>query len=312
MNEIAKNFFSATPPENAAKEKIIIKAATNLGLKEPYAKSEPGVKLFPDKLLQQDFAKSINALKVEEVVSPTYKSVMDPESKVRNADLIRDYSIKLSNTVRKYLSKNYFPIIIGGDCSILVGNTIALRQIGNYGLFFLDGHTDFCLPEHNISTSAAGMDLAIVTGYGHDKLTNIFNLKPYVLEENVFCVGNREYSDEVEKIITSSRIHYYNLRLLRSEGIKKIVDNFLYIIKEKNLDGFWIHFDVDVLNDNIMPCVDSRAEDGLSYKELEDILKALLTSKKSTGIEITIFDPTLDPDEKILKEFANKLSELLK
>lgn len=294
------------------KEKIIIKAPTNLGLKEPSPGIEPGVKYFPEKLLQQNFAKKINVTKIEEAISPAYKSVIDSESKVRNADLEREYNIKLSGVVKKYLSENYFPVVIGGDCSVLIGNTIALRSIGNYGLFFLDGHTDFCLPQHNLSTSAAGMDLAIVTGSGHDKLTNIFNLKPYLNEENVFCAGNREYSHPVEEIISQSKIHYFNLKTLRKTGVKKITNDFLSMIEEKNLDGFWIHFDVDVLNDKIMPCVDSRAEDGLFYDELEQILTPLLKSEKAAGIDITIFDPTLDPTGKIIKEFSNKLAEIFK
>ncbi|MDF1613278.1 arginase family protein [Stygiobacter electus] len=294
------------------KEICIIKAPTNLGLKEPATGIEPGAKLFPEKLLQQNFAERINVTKIDEVISPAYQTVIDPESKVRNADLVREYSIKLSEAVKQNLSKNYFPIVIGGDCSILIGNTIALCSTGNYGLFFLDGHTDFCLPEHNLSTSAAGMDLAIVTGNGHDKLTNIFNLKPYIKEENVFCVGNREYSNGVEKIIKESKINYHSLNALRKTGIKKIVIDFLLMIDNNNLNGYWIHFDVDVMNDEIMPCVDSRAEDGLFYEELDQILKPLLKSEKAMGIDITIFDPTLDPNKKIIKEFSNKISEIIK
>uniref|UniRef100_A0A7V3E7W9 Arginase family protein n=1 Tax=Ignavibacterium album TaxID=591197 RepID=A0A7V3E7W9_9BACT len=294
------------------KDICIIKAPTNLGLKEPAVGVEPGVKLFPDKLLQQHFAEEINAAKIDEVISPAYQSVIDPESKVRNADMVAEYSIKLSEALKQNLSNNYFPVVIGGDCSVLIGNTIALRSIGNYGLFFLDGHTDFCLPEHNLSTSAAGMDLAIVTGNGHYKLTNIFNLKPYIKEENVFCVGNREYSDGVEEIIKESKINYFNLDALRKTGINKIVNEFLLMIDKNNLNGFWIHFDVDVLNDEIMPCVDSKAEGGLFYDELEQILKPLLHSGKASGIDITIFDPTLDPNAKIIEEFSNKISGILK
>ena len=73
-------------------------------------------------------------------------------------------------------------------------------------MFFLDGHTDFILPEISQTGGAAGMDLAIVTGHGHDKLTNIFNLKPYLPERNVFCVGNREYSPEyIQPILGSEK-----------------------------------------------------------------------------------------------------------
>jgi arginase len=37
------------------------------------------------------------------------------------------------------------------------------------------------------------MDLAIVTGYGYDKLTNIDGQKSYLKEEHIWCAGNRDY-----------------------------------------------------------------------------------------------------------------------
>jgi len=39
------------------------------------------------------------------------------------------------------------------------------------------------------------------------------------------------------------------------------------MVSENNLDGFWLHLDVDVLNDDIMPAVDSREKGGLFYDE---------------------------------------------
>ena len=45
-----------------------------------------------------------------------------------------------------------------------------------------------------------------------------------------------------------------------------------------------------------MPAVDSPNDHGLSFIHLEEILSALLASPKAVGIEITIFDPDLDPD----------------
>lgn len=44
-------------------------------------------------------------------------------------------------------------------------------------------------------------------------------------------------------------MRYIDLAGIRKEGIKNITHDFLHMIDEKKLDGFWIHFDVDVLND---------------------------------------------------------------
>ena len=44
------------------------------------------------------------------------------------------------------------------------------------------------------------------------------------------------------------------------------------------LEGFWIHLDVDVLDDELMPAVDYRMKGGLTFVELGELLKVLLKS----------------------------------
>ena len=93
--------------------------------------------------------------------------------------------------------------------------------------------------------------------------------------------------------------------MLRKNGIKKYVSEFLQMVKDKNLNGFWIHIDVDVLNDDIMPAVDSRQPDGLNYNEFNEILQLLLNDTKAKGLDITILDPDLDPSGEYTKGFVN-------
>lgn len=289
----------------------ILEFPSNLGLKKNKSETEPGVKNLPEWLKRNGFHKKINPEKKLRIEPPTYTMDLDVESGVRNADRIIEYAIKQSTLVRDVLDENAFQLIIGGDCSILIGTSIALKQKGDYGLFFLDGHTDFIGPELSGTGGAAGMDLAIVTGYGHDKLTNIHNQKPYFKEKNVFCVGNREYHQEYVRPILGSDIEYLDLMKLRANGLEYTANQFLEMVGAQKLDGFFIHLDVDVLNDNIMPAVDSREIDGLTYKEFKELLIPLFSSDKAVGIEITILDPNLDPNGKYTTEFIKNFIETL-
>jgi arginase len=292
---------------------ILIEAPSNLGLKEPFPGVEPGVKLFPSAMEEAGFAFAAGIKEKTRVDAPSYSIDVDQESKVRNAQKIIDYSIKLANTIDEHIQKKNLPVVIGGDCSILIGAALSLKRNGNYGLFYLDGHTDYVLPEQSGTAGAAGMDLAIATGNGHNKLTNIENLKPYIEEKNVFCVGNRDLSEDwYVNAIIQSNIHYYDLQALRSKGISFITEEFLDIVVSKNLDGFWIHFDVDVLDNEIMPCVDSPQEDGLSYEEMKQTLHPLIKSEYFSGIDVTIFDPTLDKDGFYGKQFAKQFANIFK
>ena len=56
-----------------------------------------------------------------------------------------------------------------------------------------------------------------------------------------------------------------------------------------------------------MPAVDSPQPDGLRYDELSSILRLLLGSGLAVGMEVTIFDPDLDPDGKYASELTQAL-----
>ena len=294
------------------KKIVLIEAPTNLGLKEPSPGVEPGVKFLPAALEKAGFSKSIGAREQLHVEPPPYSMQLDKASKVRNADAIMGYSKKLAAAIKGVIELNKIPLVIGGDCSVMIGAGVALKQKGNFGLFHLDGHTDYMWPEFSQTGGAAGMGLALVAGVGHEKLTNVDGLKPYIKEENIFCVGNREYDDEYVALSLKSDMRYIDLDGIRKQGIETITNDFLQMVIEKKLDGFWIHFDVDALNDEIMPCVDSRTEDGLWYDELKKMLILLIQSPYFTGMEITILDPTLDKEGKYINQFVKEMAEIFK
>jgi arginase len=292
------------------KHLVIIEAPSNLGLKQ-LRDVEPGVRKLPAWLKAHGLYDVLQPQKVMHVEPPPYSMHLDEESGVRNADDIVSYSKTLSEEIKTTLNTGQFPLVIGGDCSILIGCALALRSIGNFGLFYIDGHTDFVLPRFSQTKAAAGMDLALISGNGPDKLTNINSLKPYIAEENIFAVGNRYLQNDYVKLITDSAINYYDLYTLRTAGIEHIAKKFLEKVESDNLDGFWIHLDVDVLDNDLMPCVDSPQPGGLSYEELRSIIRALLLSPKIKGINITILDPDLDPDGTYTKIFVEEFSRMM-
>lgn len=294
------------------KQFVLIEAPTNLGLKEPAPGIEPGVKFLPDAIDKAGFSRLTGISEKLRVGPPAYSMHLDKASGIRNAHAIATYSKKLAVAIKRVIEQNKMPLVIGGDCSVMIGACVALKQKGDFGLFHLDGHTDYMLPEFSQTKAAAGMGLALVAGAGPRVLTNIDNLEPYTKEENIFCVGNREYDDEYVELSVNSDMRYIDLEDIREQGAESVSHQFLKMVDEKKLDGFWIHFDVDVLNDEIMPCVDSRIEGGLWYDELQRMLKPLINSAYFTGMEITILDPTLDKEGKYMAPFVKQMAELFK
>ena len=62
------------------------------------------------------------------------------------------------------------------------------------------------------------------------------------------------------------------------------------------LAGFWIHLDADVLNPTDMPAVDSPESGGPTAREIVALLAPLVHHPRALGLELTIYDPALDPD----------------
>ena len=291
------------------KELCIVEFPSNLGLKEPQPGKEPGVKKLPDWLWKHNLHKALDTENIIRLDAPKYSNSRDTETNILNTNSLIAYGREQAYLINNLLSQNKFPFILGGDCSILLGSAIALKQKGNYGLFYLDGHTDFMDVSLSETGGVGGMIASLVTGNGHEKLTNILNLSPYIKEENLWCVGNREYDEAYENEIRNSAATYLSLDALRKNGISNCIESFLSEVETKNLDGFWLHIDVDVLNDAIMPCVDSRTPDGLSYKEFNELTSYLFQSKKLSGLEITILDPDLDTTGQYTKDFVDNITK---
>lgn len=294
------------------KEITIVEFPSNLGLKEPQPGKEPGVKNLPDWLWRHNLHKAIYPKNSIRLDPPRYSHVRDHQTQILNANSLVEYAREQAYLINNILTQNKFPFVLGGDCSILLGPAIALKQKGNYGVFYLDGHTDFMDVSLSETGGVGGMAASIVTGNGPEKLTNILHLSPYIQQENLWCVGNREYDDEYENEIRNSAATYVSLDHLRKQGILNTVQSFLLQIENKNLDGFWLHIDADVLNDAIMPCVDSRTPDGLTYAEFNELTSYLFQSPKLTGLEITILDPDLDLTGQYTKDFVTNITTTFK
>ncbi|MDW0224446.1 MAG: arginase family protein [Nitrososphaeraceae archaeon] len=290
------------------REYSVIDAPSILGLRPT------GVELLPKALRAAGLLERLNAQYCG-IVAPSspYNHSRDEETKLLNAEAIKEYSLKLAETVKRRLHKNKFPIVIGGDCSILIGNLLALRRLGRYGLFFIDGHSDFYLPEESPTGEVADMDLAIVSGHGPDILSNLDHLKPLVKEQDIVVFGYRDSAQSAQygcqDIKKTTMINAVELVDVKKLGLKNTATLGIQTLLKNELSGFWIHLDADVLDDSIMPAVDYRLPDGITFPELSNLLKLLLLSKKAMGISVTIFNPTLDKDGSITRNFVSSIVE---
>ena len=282
----------------------VIDAPSVLGLRPT------GVEHLPEALKAAGLLVGLNAEYAGRVEPPPYNPQRDRNTLILNPDALRAYSLQLAEAVVSVLRQGKFPLVLGGDCSNIIGIMLALRRAGRSGLFFIDGHADFYQPEAEPNGEVASMDLAIVSGRGPDVIANIDGLKPLVRDEDIVAFGFRDDEQQREygsQDIRATGIHTFDLEQVRALGVTAAAKQALGKLQENKLGGFWIHLDADVLNDEIMPAVDYCLDGGLEWSELSALLKTLISSGQAIGMNVGIFNPLLDRDGSIARQFVKSL-----
>jgi arginase len=271
----------------------LLEAPSTLGLRST------GVEQLPGTLLRHGLAERLASHRAGRVEADAPRSPeRDPQTKIMNAEGIAAYTHKLADAVGRLLDKGEFPVVLGGDCSIVLGPALALRRRGRYGLLFIDGHADFFQPEADPYGEAASMDLALVTGHGPALLTEFEGYSPLVEEADVVAFGFRDAEDQAEfgSQPLPEALHAFDLPTIHRIGIAAAAREAIAHLSRDELDGFWIHLDADCLEDSVMPAVDFRIPGGLGPEQLETVLTMALASGRAVGLEVTIYNPALDAD----------------
>lgn len=290
----------------------LIEAPSSLGLRPPRPGHEPGTWKAPAALQSAGLSRQLKAERVVSLPHPRYAFDAEPGTTVRNGHAMRAYSEALADEVQHALAAGRFPLVIGGDCSVLLGALLGMRRRGHGGLIHVDGHADFFHPGNystSVPGSAAGMDLALATGRGDPLLTNWgAGMAPLVADADVVQVGERDTDDPAYafKDYLATAIHRMSIERCLALGPAAAAQQALALVKPGRL---WLHVDVDVLDQAVMPAVDSPGTPGFDFGQLGTLVRGLLASGRVVGADVTIFDPELDTDGAIAQRLAACLAE---
>lgn len=270
----------------------ILEAPSSLGL------ATDGVERLSGRLLELGLADRIRARRAGRLTVPPKDPKPDPATLTLNADAIAAWSPNLADAVEEVLHAGEFPVVLGGDCTILLGSMLALRRRGRYGLLFIDGHADFFQPEAEPNGEGASMELAFVTGYGPPLLADLEGRRPLLRSEDAVAFGFRDHEDQAKfgSQPLPAELLAYDLQAVRRLGVEAAARAAVNHLMQAEVDGFFIHLDADCLDDAVMPAVDFRIPGGLSWDELSAALRIALASGKAVGLEVAIYNPRLDED----------------
>lgn len=218
-------------------------------------------------------------------------------------------SKELREQIAILLGSSRRPLVLGGDCTLLLGVGAALQRCLQWpGLWFIDGHTDTFDAASSPTGEAADMELSALTGHGPRCLTTMAGGDPIIAPQSVVVLGHRhrdDLDDARELDLIDPAITRIDARTLRANGAAPAARR-----AERQLgacDGVWLHLDLDVLDQEALPAVSYPQPGGLSWDELAELLASLIASERLAGMSVADLQAELDPD----LAYAQHVIELL-
>jgi arginase len=204
--------------------------------------------------------------------------------------------------VRAALAAGRFPLIYGGDCSVLLGAVPAVRDVyGTAALLFVDGHEDATTMEQSTTGEAANMEIALLLGLtGQRAPESMRSRLPALLPETIGMLGQRDatYRHEIGVSSIADRILLHGAGDLRRDPERIAAHAAAYVAGQAS--GWWLHVDLDVLDGKEFRACgaadDPSMSEGLTWAELTDITRTAYQTDGCRGWSVGVYNPDLDPE----------------
>lgn len=115
----------------------------------------------PARLRDTGSVQRLRARDLGDVPAAPYRDFVRPPGGIRNEDLVQDHVRAIARALEPH---DDFTLILGGDCSVLLGSLLGLSRDRDLALVYIDAHTDFHTVETTVTGAVAGMCLALATG----------------------------------------------------------------------------------------------------------------------------------------------------
>jgi arginase len=187
------------------------------------------------------------------------------------------------------------PLLIGCDCSVVIGTTEALIRAAaqDIHVLYVDGDFDDAAPEPGRCQSAASCAVWLLTHHSP------FWVGPPLGPSQVSVIGWTNHSRSASGIASMS------LAEVRRTGPREAALQALKAVPASA--ALLLHFDIDVLQKRDMPSAYFPHMEGLSLSEAKELLGVFLKDPRIRIIEISEYASLRDLD----RDYVNKLVDLL-
>jgi arginase len=270
----------------------------------------------PAALREAGIVERLDAVDLGDVDASMHDPRRDSATGIVGFEALRAASERIRDRLRSELEAGSRLLVVGGDCTLLLGVMAGVRDvIAAPGLAFVDGHLDFYDGSTSDTGEAADMDLALLTGHGPPGLVALAGDPPLVAPDRIVVIGHRDDADRsrlgaAEPEDVEPAIELVHAHELRERDPAQVGDAARRSLEER-ADRFWLHLDLDVLDEEAFPAVTYPQPGGLGWEALAALLEPLASSPALIGVAVTDLNPDRDPTGEHATRAVEKLARAL-
>jgi arginase len=173
----------------------------------------------------------------------------------------------------------------------------ARDALGRVGLAYVDGHADLYDGETSTTGAAADMPISVALGIGPTAWVEAAG-GATAIPERTAIVGFRDRAESIadgmrqpEDLVRAPFL--YGAEELRARGVEAAGAELASRLTTAG--PFWLHLDVDVLDEVVFPATDYLQPGGLDWDELAAVLAPLAASEELVGASLACYNPEKDP-----------------
>ena len=178
--------------------------------------------------------------------------------------------------VRKILSSNAIPIVIGGDHSVNIPCINAFSDSEPFHLIQIDAHLDFVDERHGVK-------------YGHGNPMRRATEKSYV--SGLTQIGIRNVSSTAKEGYEDAKkmgSNIISVRQFRELGVSKIINQI------PNNIPYYVTIDIDAFDPSIASGTGTPSHGGFLYYEILELIDLIAQNGKIIGMDLVEVAPDYD------------------
>jgi arginase len=276
-----------------------VDATVTIGVPVDSVGRSGGTELAPATLRELGLPEALGARDEGDLAVRIRGEERDPATGIVASPDVLDCTAAIRAAVAATLAAEERPFLVGGCCAELPGALAGARDVlgAPLGLAHVDGHLDLYDGETSTTGEAADMPISVALGIGPAAWVESAG-GATTIPERTALVGFRDRAESIadgmrqpEDLVRAPLL--YGAEELRERDVAAAAAELA-----AHLDAagpFWLHLDVDVLDEAVFPATDYLQPRGLDWEELAAVLAQLVASEQLIGASLGCYNPEKDP-----------------